>query len=82
MKYLRFLCLGSALLLLAGCSSYQGGTPDTYQSTTGSGSSPGQTYPQPTASPTFRPGMNPDDPRDPHFNTRPQPWQSPPATPQ
>jgi len=68
-----------ALLTLTGCASYQGGT---------SGEAPvyfnnsdtGEAYPAPAASSTFRPGMNPEDPRDPHFNTRPQPTQSPPTT--
>ena len=56
-----------ALLALpvAGCASYQGGSAESYSTGTGAAES----RPEPAASPTFRPGMNPNDPRDPHFVT-------------
>ncbi len=75
-RYMLLLAL--AVLPLAGCSSYSntGGASEQY----GVGSAAGQSNPQPSASPTFRPGMNPEDPRDSHFITRPQPFQQPPAT--
>ena len=38
----------------------------------------GEGQPEPSASPTFRPGMNPEDPRDPHFTTRPEATQTMP----
>ena len=37
-------------------------------------------YPQPAASPTQRPGLNPDDPRDPQFGARPDSTLTPPTT--
>ncbi len=73
------LTTASLALLLSGCASYQGGTSDEYD--TSSGNSAGEANPAPAASPTFRPGMNPEDPRDPHFTTRPQPQASPSTTP-
>jgi len=39
-----------------------------------------QAYPQPAASPSQRPGLNPDDPRDPQFGSRPNPTLTPPTT--
>ncbi len=79
MKLLLALCLAAAVLPLAGCSSDRsdysshGATYDPYM--TGSA---GESHPEPAGSPTFRPGMTPYDPRDPHFITRPQPFQQPP----
>ncbi|HYG34767.1 MAG TPA: hypothetical protein VEC99_08290 [Clostridia bacterium] len=71
------LLIGGAAFLLAGCASYdRGGTTNGYDVTTGAGES----RPIPAASPTMRPGMNPYDPRDAHFTTRPQPMQSPAIT--
>lgn len=61
--------------LLAGCSTSQpvraGGTHD---------SSYNQAYPEPVASPSQRPGSNPQDPRDPQFNSWPNPPQTPPVS--
>ncbi len=62
-------------LSLAGCSSYQGGAGE--QTNTMTGGAAGEGNPQPANSPTFRPGMNPEDPRDSHFTIRPQPNQPP-----
>ncbi len=62
-----FLLLAAvAGLIIAGCASYQGGAAEKYDNGYGAAVSPG-----PTASPTFRPGMNPRDPRDPNALTRP-----------
>ncbi len=79
MKTKLALLMGGLALALSGCASYQGGTSDEYNAT--SGNSVGEVYPEPAGSPTFRPGMNPEDPRDPHFTTRPQPQASPSTTP-
>jgi len=57
-----------AALGLAGCATYQGGTGDEYTTTRATGMSSG-----PVASPTFRPGMNPKDIRDPNALTTPSP---------
>ena len=66
MKLRALLLVTAVVLPLSGCASRQGGTYDEYQTSTGASIEPG-----PVASPSFRPGMNPDDPRDPHFNNRP-----------
>jgi len=81
MKPKSFYLCAATVFLLSACAhdSYDhnsGGTSDTYST----GMSAGQSNPQPAASPTFRPGMNPDDPRDPHFTTRPEPQSSPSTT--
>lgn len=71
MKILRSI-LGLLLIVAAtGCATYQGGTADEYNTETGAAVS------GPVASPSMRPGMNPNDPRDSHFTTRPQPDVSP-----
>jgi hypothetical protein len=72
MKLKSLLCIIGAILTLAGCASNQGGTYDEYQTGTGASVNPG-----PVASPSMRPGMNPDDPRDPHFTNRPIPESTP-----
>ncbi len=73
-KFLLFcLCAGA----ITGCSTYEGGTTTDYQ--TGRGYS---AYPEPMASPTFSPGMNPGDIRDSTSVTRPGEYQSGPANPQ
>jgi hypothetical protein len=81
MKLKNVLLIMGAALALAGCASYQGGTAEDFNTTTGYSE---QEVPitEPTPSPTFRPGMNPEDPRDPHYTIRPQPKLSPPTTPQ
>jgi hypothetical protein len=63
---LRLLLLGLAGVSLAGCASYQGGSDEHYHYGTGTSAGP-------TASPTFRPGMNPRDIRDPNALTSPAP---------
>jgi hypothetical protein len=62
-----------AALALQGCATNQGGAYD--QDTTMSATVRGN-----PASPTFRPGMNPNDIRDPNSLTRP--IEPTPATPQ
>ena len=74
MKIRSILLLASLALPLFGCASYQGGTGEEYNTSMDRG----QSYPEPAGSPTFRPGMNPEDPRDPHFTNRPLPQQVPP----
>ena len=72
MKLQSLLLITGAILPLAGCASHQGGTYDEYQTDTRVSVNPG-----PIASPSMRPGMNPDDPRDPHFRNRPIPGSTP-----
>ncbi len=72
MKICLMLLMISAMLPLAGCSTNRGGTSDSYSASYGRS----EVQPEP-ASPSFRPGMNPEDPRDPHFTTRPEPNQPP-----
>ena len=55
-----------AILLLGGCAHDQGGVSDDYYK--GYGTRMGQTN---QASPTFRPGLDPQDPRDPSNLTVP-----------
>lgn len=75
MKVIDLVLAMSTAILLAGCSStsYQGGTAEQFNVTTNSA----EAYPEPAASPTFRPGMNPQDPRDSQFETRPRPAEPP-----
>lgn len=75
MKILGLVLAIATVGLLAGCSStsYQGGTADQFNATTNSA----EAYPEPAGSPTFRPGLNPQDPRDAQFQTRPRPAEPP-----
>jgi predicted small secreted protein len=68
------LMLAITGFVLAGCASYEGGARDDYNAGYGSSASPG-----PMGSPTFRPGMNPRDPRDPNalIQTLPPPASTP-----
>jgi hypothetical protein len=72
-----FLLVGS-VIALAGCASNQGGTTEKQQEFSAQ-SEAGQ--PGLMSSPSFRPGMNREDPRDAQFPTRPQPDQVPPQSP-
>ena len=75
MKQLVLIAL--FLLPFAGCATHQGGAEESYTTSTGGA----QSYPEPSASPTFRPGMNPNDPRDPHFvEPSTPPVEPPPST--
>jgi hypothetical protein len=70
-----------ACLVTAGCATNQGGSYEEPETGYGEGVSP-----EPAGSPTFRPGMNPQDIRDPNALTRPEPPSSrtptsPPSTP-
>jgi len=71
MKHLTMMLLMVFSLLVvalgSGCSTERGGTSDEFNTI----SNNGEAHPQPAGSPTQRPGMNPQDPRDPQFNTRP-----------
>jgi hypothetical protein len=67
----RVLMVGALSLPLAGCATYQGSPPEDYSIDTGYGRA--EPYPSPAASPTFRPGMNQQDPRDAHFTIQPTP---------
>jgi len=76
MKLNCLILIVTAALPLAGCSTHRGGTgqaPVEYNT----GGDLGESYPTPRASPTFRPGLNPQDPRDAHFATRPEESSSP-----
>lgn len=79
MKTRNLILILGAALPLAGCATNQGGTAE--ETATAEQFTPlpdaGESHPAPAASPTFRPGMNPYDPRDSQFLTRPQPRQSP-----
>ncbi len=74
------LAMGVCLTLvgITGCAkSMSEGAAGTEQNAALTGS--GESQPAPMASPTFRPGMNSRDPRDPLFNARnPQPLEYPP----
>ncbi len=68
-RTIRMILIVGAALPLVGCASYEGGTPDQ----TDTMSSAGQGTPAPANSPSFRSGLNREDPRDSHFINRPQP---------
>jgi hypothetical protein len=63
MKAIIMILSACAALALPGCATQQGGTTDEYNTNWGVGTNP--------ASPTFRPGMYPNDIRDPNALTRP-----------
>ena len=76
MKKIKMFLLAGSLFALAACSTDRGGATDEYSTGTGA-----DTYnPAPAASPTFRPGMNPEDPRDAQFPQHSDPNQPPPAS--
>jgi hypothetical protein len=73
MKAIAMITLTAcAILAFAGCATNQGGVVDEYY--TPSGTVRGN-----PASPTFRPGMDPNDVRDPNAFARP--LEAPPTTP-
>jgi hypothetical protein len=72
MKAIALVLTACAALALSGCATNQGAASDQYDTTYGT--SRGN-----PASPTFRPGMYPDDIRDPNALTRP--LTPPPTTP-
>jgi hypothetical protein len=69
MKAIALVLTACAAMVLSGCATNQGAASDQYDTTSGTGRSN-------PASPTFRPGMNSDDIRDP---TR-RPIEAPPTT--
>jgi hypothetical protein len=81
MKTKQMILIICAALPLAGCATYEGGTAEETGTAGTLGSGAGEAHPEPAASPTFRPGMNPSDPRDPHFTIRPQPAPAAETTP-
>lgn len=76
MRFFGAVTLFGLLWLATACSTNRGGTSAYYNQSIGSG----EGHPVPTASPSQRPGMTPEDPRDPQFITRPQPLEAPPTT--
>jgi hypothetical protein len=72
MKAMALVLTACATLTLSGCATNQGAASDQYETTYG-------TYRGNPASPMFRPGMYPNDIRDPNALTRP--LAPPPATP-
>jgi len=70
MKTILLLLTTLTVLFFMGCTTGRGGTSDEYDRDNGYGTGP-------AASPTFRPGMNPSDIRDPNALIHPVP---PPAT--
>lgn len=65
----------AAIGMLAGCATNRGATSDDYESV-----NTAEAHPQPAGSPTQRPGMNPQDPRDAQFGSKPDLLPSPPTT--
>jgi len=72
----QLILVGLMLIPIAGCASHQGGGEEYYYTSTGGAES----RPEPAASPSFRPGMNPSDPCDPHF-VEPSITPAPPPDP-
>jgi len=70
MKLFAVLSLFSLVFLTNACSTNRGGTAENYDTLTGSSGNP-----VPVASPTERPGMTPEDLRDPQHLTRPEPLE-------
>jgi hypothetical protein len=76
MRYLGIVSILSLIWLASACSTdNRGGANANYDAFTGS-----EEYPSQPSSPSQRPGMRPEDPRDPQFITRPQPSEPPPTT--
>jgi hypothetical protein len=67
------IVIGCACLALVGCRTYTGGAGDDYSTIYQTGVSS-----WPKSSPSFRPGMDPYDLRDPNALTRPQAPGPPP----
>jgi predicted small secreted protein len=72
MKAIELVLTACAAMVLSGCATNQGAASDQYETTYGT--SRGN-----PASPTFHPGMYPDDIRDPNSVTRH--IEAPPTTP-
>jgi hypothetical protein len=76
----RIILTVCVIVPLAGCASHRemGGTTEKQQefSTQSDEGQPGL-----MSSPSFRPGINREDPRDSQFTTRPQPEQVPNQSP-
>jgi hypothetical protein len=75
------ILLACAVVPLAGCASNKGGTNGEQPDYGAQSNIGGQAHPEPRSSPTFRPGLNPEDPRSSQFTNRPQPNQVPSQAP-
>lgn len=73
MKAMALILTACAVLAVSGCATNQGAASDQYHTTYGTGRNP--------ASPTWRPGMYPDDIRDANALTRPLESAPGPTTP-
>ena len=67
MKPISIFLAISTVTLFAGCSTNRGGSANEFDTTSNVVGN--------SASPSFRPGMNPEDPRDAQFFNQPQPGQ-------
>lgn len=76
MKFFQFMVLVLLMLVFTACSTHRG-AGGYYDENLTSGV---QSSSLPPASPTMRPGMTPEDPRDPQYITRPQPLEPAPTT--
>jgi hypothetical protein len=65
MRHLAMALILATVWVATGCSTDRGGTSDQYDSSVGTA----QGRPEPTASPSQRPGMNTRDPRDAQYGT-------------
>jgi hypothetical protein len=73
MKAMALILTACAVLAVSGCATNQGAASDQHHTTYGTGRNP--------ASPTWRPGMYPDDIRDANALTRPLESAPGPTTP-
>jgi hypothetical protein len=81
MSMKKFVLILGAVLPLAGCATNQGqGGATVNDMEYNTRADAGEATPRPIASPSFRGGLNPEDPRDTQFGTRPRPTQSPSTT--
>lgn len=71
MKIRYVAALACAGLTVAGCASNRGGTYESSDSAYQTWDTSMPNTPDRQSSPTFRPGMDREDPRDPQFLTRP-----------
>jgi hypothetical protein len=74
-KIFQVILILATMALLPSCSTDRGGSQDWYNKTNN-----GEGNPAPAASPSLRPGLNPQDPRDAQFGARPDTSQSVPPT--
>jgi hypothetical protein len=70
MRYLVTVLAVANILFIAGCATRYGANSGQWNATV----SDAQAYPAPAGSPTQRPGMNSQDPRDAQFTSRSEPY--------